>query len=159
MIAHQKFESPVRRNQLRGTAPKCAIETSIIFYMKVNMNEIMRKLFELQTLEFDTTLRPDTEERIAELRLTIPLPILSHYERMGTRGKKGVALVSHQTCTGCHMRVPLGVVLNLNHGNDVFLCDNCQRYLYLPDDALEALDLADAPSTGKSRRQQLAHAL
>jgi len=91
----------------------------------------MKNLFELQALEFDKTLHPGTEARIAELRAKIPKPILGHYDRMAERGKKAVALVRNQTCTGCHMQVPLGVVLKLRHDEDVRLCDNCQRYLYL----------------------------
>lgn len=101
------------------------------------MNEIMQNLFELQSLEFDATIQPGTEERIAELRARIPQPILSHYDRLGDRGKKGVALLRHQTCTGCHMRVPLGVVLELKRGEDVRLCDNCQRYLFIPAELVD----------------------
>ncbi len=127
--------------------------------MNENKNEIMRKLFELQTLEFDAPLQPDTEERIAELRMTIPLPILGHYERMVARGKKGVAVVAHQTCTGCHMRVPLAVVLELSHGEDVRLCDNCQRYLYLREDVAASFALSSEKTSARNNRKQLAHAV
>jgi predicted nucleic acid-binding Zn-ribbon protein len=99
------------------------------------MKEIMKYLFELQTLEFETTIHPDTEDRIAELRAKIPAPILAHYDRLGDQGKKGVAVLRNQTCSGCHMRVPVAVVLEVKHAQDVCLCDNCRRYLYLPADA------------------------
>ena len=120
----------------------------------------MQNLFELQLLEFDQTIRPGTEERIAELRAKIPAPILGHYDRLGARGKKGVALLRNQTCTGCHMRVPLNVVLDLKHGEEVCLCDNCQRYLYLRADEKEGLVLAsEKPVAAKGSRKQLAHAV
>ena len=126
--------------------------------MNENANEIMRNLFELQSLEFDATIQPDTEERIAELRGKIPTPILAHYDRLGDRGKKGVALVRHQTCSGCHIGVPLGLILDLRRGEDVRLCDNCQRYLYLRDET--AADASPSTKTAaKNRRKQLAHAL
>ena len=32
------------------------------------------------------------------------------------------------------VRVPLGVVLDLKHCNDVCLCDHCRRYLYLREE-------------------------
>jgi len=98
------------------------------------MKEIMKYLFELQSLEFETTIHPDTEDRIAELRAKIPAPILAHYDRLGDQGKKGVAVVRNQTCSGCHMRMPLAKMLEVKHAEDVCLCDNCRRYLYLPDD-------------------------
>jgi hypothetical protein len=31
------------------------------------------------------------------------------------------------------MQVPLGVVMTLKRGQDIQLCENCGRYLYLPD--------------------------
>lgn len=97
------------------------------------MKEIMKNLFELQSLEFETTIRAHTEARIAELRAKIPAPILAHYDRLADQGKKGVAVVRNQTCSGCHMRLPVAVVLDVRHAQDVCLCDNCRRYLYLPE--------------------------
>jgi predicted nucleic acid-binding Zn-ribbon protein len=101
------------------------------------MNGIMQKLFELQSLEFEETIQPNTEERILKLRAKIPGAILSHYDRLCASGKKGVALLRDQICTGCHLRVPLGVVLELKHGEDIRLCENCTRYLYLPREEAE----------------------
>jgi predicted nucleic acid-binding Zn-ribbon protein len=104
------------------------------------MKEIMKNLFELQTLEFAETIRPTAEKRIAALRAKIPAPILAHYDRLGDKGKKGVAVLRNQTCSGCHMRLPIAVVMDVKHALDVCLCDNCRRYLYLPetDPAAEA---------------------
>jgi len=72
---------------------------------------------------------------VAELRGKIPAPILGHYDRLRVRGKKGLAAVRHQVCTGCHMSVPLATVMTLKHAQDIQLCDSCGRYLYLPDEA------------------------
>ena len=121
------------------------------------MKELMQKLFELQALEFDETIQPDTEARRAELRAKIPLPILGHYDRLCARGKKGVALLNHRTCSGCHMRVPVGVVLNLRHGADVELCDNCGRYLYLREDAVTPGDEVSEKMAVSCSRKALAH--
>jgi predicted nucleic acid-binding Zn-ribbon protein len=100
------------------------------------MNQMMRNLFELQALEFEATVKPNTEELIRELREKIPAPVLSHYQRLCDSGKKGVALLRNQTCSACHVQVPLGVALNLKRGTDVCLCGNCGRYLYLPKEAV-----------------------
>ena len=122
----------------------------------------MQQLFELQALEFEKTIQPDQAAHVAELRAAIPQPILAHYDRMMVRGKKGVALLHHQTCSGCHMQVPLGVVLNLKRGEDVRLCETCQRYLYLPADPLEfsapaaAVPAAPVKAVKKASRRQLA---
>src|ERR1035438_6076474 len=97
------------------------------------MKELIENLLKLQTLEFNETAEAKTAGRIAELRGKIPAPILVHYDRLAESGKKGVAAVRHQVCTGCHMQVPLAVVMTLMHGDDIRICENCGRYLYLPE--------------------------
>lgn len=94
----------------------------------------MKYLFELQQLEFEEISVPNAESRIEELRRKIPAPVLAHYDRLGDKNKKGVAVLRNQTCTGCHMRLPLAVVINVKHAQDICLCDNCRRYLYMPDE-------------------------
>jgi predicted nucleic acid-binding Zn-ribbon protein len=97
------------------------------------MEAPINDLLKLQSLEFEAQAGPDMKKQIAELRAKIPAPILGHYDRLVARGKKGVAAVRNEVCTACHMRVPRGAVLTLMHGEDVQLCENCGRYLYLPE--------------------------
>lgn len=97
------------------------------------MNELLQNLLKLQALEFGEVEDENAEATIAELRAKIPPQILGHYDRLVVRGKKGVALVRDQVCTGCHMRLPIGVITTLMHGQDLQLCDSCGRYLYLAD--------------------------
>ncbi len=99
------------------------------------MHAVLQNLLKLQALEFETASTSSTDAQIKELRQVIPAPILGHYDRLRVRGKKGVAVVRNQTCTGCHMRQPIGKVTVLMRGEDIQLCDSCGRYLYLPDEA------------------------
>jgi predicted nucleic acid-binding Zn-ribbon protein len=97
------------------------------------MNVVLQNLLKLQALDFKEVAETDPASKITELRGTIPQPILGHYDRLVVRGKKGVALVRNQTCTGCHMRLPIGTINTLLQGLDIQLCDSCGRYLYLPE--------------------------
>ena len=97
------------------------------------MNDLLINLLKLQALEFNETTEKSTEAKIAELKAKVPPPILSHYERLAARGKKGVAIVRNQVCTGCHMRLPIGTINTLMQGQDIQICDTCGRYLYLPE--------------------------
>ena len=99
------------------------------------MNIVIHNLLKLQALEFGETANKSVEAQTAELRGNIPQPIVSHYDRLRVRGKKGVAVVRNQVCTGCHMHVPIGQITMLMRGEDVQLCESCGRYLYLPDQA------------------------
>ena len=99
------------------------------------MHAVLQNLLKLQALEFETAPGSSTDAQVQTLRTAIPAPILGHYDRLRVRGKKGVALVRNQSCTGCHMRQPLGKLTILMRGEDIQLCDSCGRYLYLPDEA------------------------
>lgn len=113
------------------------------------MKELMQDLLKLQTLEFSETSENDPV--ITELRAKIPAQILGHYDRLRARGKKGVAAVRNQVCTGCHMNLPISVVMTLRHGEDIQLCDSCGRYLYLPEEPDSAA--VPPPATAKQPKR------
>jgi len=119
------------------------------------MKTMMRDLLSLQTLEFGETKQAGDAALIAELRGKIPAQILEHYDRLRARGKKGLAAVKHQVCGSCHMQVPLGVVMTLRHGQDIQLCENCGRYLYLPEEeASISLPSKPAPKAVRTPRRR-----
>jgi len=108
------------------------------------MNELLQNLIKLQSLEFGEIKEKNAGATIAELRDKIPAQILAHYDRLVAKGKKGVAAVRNQVCTGCHMRVPIGVVTTLMHDTDIQICESCGRYLYLSDSASPAAPAGSA---------------
>jgi predicted nucleic acid-binding Zn-ribbon protein len=97
------------------------------------MNELLDNLVRLQSLELGEVKEKNSESTIDELRAKIPPQILGHYDRLMARGKKGIVAVQNQVCTGCHMRLPIGVITTLMHRSDLQLCDSCGRYLYLAE--------------------------
>src|SRR5688572_32819551 len=104
------------------------------------MKTLMQNLLDLQTLEFGQNHSEDIIAMITDLRRKIPPQILGHYDRLRVRSKKGLAAVQNRVCTGCHMHVPIGVIMTIKHAQDIQLCESCGRYLYLP--AEEALPSA-----------------
>lgn len=99
------------------------------------MKTLMDDLLALQDLELQNRHRlPEQEEQIRGLREKIPNRILDHYDRLMARGKKGLAAIRNQNCTGCHMRVPVGTITTMMRGTDIQRCENCGRYFYLPED-------------------------
>lgn len=124
------------------------------------MRKIMDHLVALQTLELNgrapaTTTSPEAKQ----LREQVPASILAHYDRLRARGKKGVAIARNGVCSECHIRITSGRLLDLSAAKDVQLCDNCGRYLYLPEPLPVVLTaLAIVPSaTAKQAPQQVAH--
>ncbi|HZL42232.1 MAG TPA: C4-type zinc ribbon domain-containing protein [Verrucomicrobiae bacterium] len=118
------------------------------------MNELLHNLFNLQMLQFGEAKDKHVEESKAKLRAKIPAPILAHYDRLTVRGKKAVALVRDQVCTGCHMRLPIGVVATLMRGTDIQVCDTCGRYLLLAEPAkVEVVETTPAPKPARKPRK------
>jgi len=99
------------------------------------MNELLQNLLMLQAIEFEETTAKSAGTTIAEMRVKIPPQILGHYDRLVAQGKKGVGAIRGQVCASCHITVPVGVIATLKRGEDIQLCENCGRYLYLPDTA------------------------
>ena len=111
-------------------------------------------------MEFGETTEKASGTKAADLRALIPQPVLAHYERLMARGKKGVAIVRNQVCSGCHMQVPIGLVNTLLQGTDLQLCDSCGRYLHLAEATPSPVAEAPAPAPVKKarKRKALTHA-
>jgi predicted nucleic acid-binding Zn-ribbon protein len=121
------------------------------------MNELLQNLLKLQALDFTETKPKALDAAKLELRARIPTQVLAHYDRLVTRGKKGIALVRNQVCAGCHMRLPMGVIVTLKQGTDIQLCDNCGRYLFLVETETPAV-LPPAKTAPRGRRRAMASA-
>jgi hypothetical protein len=125
------------------------------------MTDHIANLLKLQAIEFKETTEPNSESVRTELRNIIPPPVLAHYDRLAIRGKKGVAIVRNQVCTGCHMRLPIGTINTLLQRQDVQLCDTCGRYLYIPETTVavtEPTPAAPVKPAAKRKRKALAPA-
>jgi len=116
--------------------------------MRGHMNELLQNLIKLQAIEFEETTEKSTGASIAKLRDKIPPQILGHYDRLVAQGKKGVTAVRGEVCASCHLRVPIGAITTLKRGEDIQLCENCGRYLYLP----ETPEVEPAPATAAPKR-------
>ena len=121
------------------------------------MRQIMEGLLALQTLTLGATpLKPEDEPKVLTLRERVPAAILAHFDRLIAHGKKGVAIARNGACGECHLRLPSGTMAALAYTNEVHLCDNCGRYLYLPEN--EPLGLIELPlktAAGSRARRHL----
>jgi C4-type zinc ribbon domain len=123
-----------------------------------NMIQAFRDLVKLQDIEFGDVIDKAGEKQIAELRAVIPAPILGHYDRLRVRDKKGIVAIRNQVCTGCHMGLPIGKVTVVMRGEDIQLCENCSRYLYVPEgqetSATEQAPAATPQPASKPRKKK-----
>lgn len=102
--------------------------------------DIINHLVALNSLELVLQASPGegsttsvTSRKIQKTREAIPEEILAHYDRMRSRGKKGIASAEGFVCRACHLSIPTGNRARLQVANDLNVCDNCGTYLYLPE--------------------------
>ncbi len=122
------------------------------------MKTVVSNLFELQKIEILSST--ESSHKGDHLREQIPAEMINVYERFRVRGRKAVALVRNGVCGECHLRIPMGTLVDLMHG-ELQRCGNCGRYLYLPEDApLTVSTSSSAPppsetSTPRKRRKKM----
>ena len=117
------------------------------------MRKIMDRLLALQKLQFAVRGRPAAARaELEKLRAEVPLPLLAHYDRLVACGKRGVAIARDGVCSECHLRITAGKIIGLSAGIDIQVCDNCGRYLYLPEAAPVGLAETKALPTVASKR-------
>ena len=118
------------------------------------MKDLMENLLALQTIEFqNATFSAAQEKERTRLREKIPAPILGHYQRLLDRNKKAVSVVQNGVCSACHIKIAVGILGALAFGNDIQLCGNCGRYLYLPEN--EPVVPSDLTPVEKSSRKRV----
>lgn len=114
---------------------------------KKAMTEIMKNLLALQQFQFGGRAQTaEAQAETTERRERVPAPILDRFDRLLRRGKKGVATARHGVCSECHLRITSGTLASLAYTTELHVCDNCGRYLFLPDDEPLGLPHAAAPS-------------
>ena len=119
----------------------------------------MDHLLAIQKLQFDAPARPPAwNVEVQAHRVEVPSPILAHFERLVARGKKGVALARNGVCSECHLRITEAKLISLTVGTDIQLCDNCGRYLYLPEQTgLRERETLPSAAVKRARRKAADH--
>ena len=131
--------------------------------MVADMRAIVENLYAQQQI----LLQPKAASKeqmacIQQLREKVPVQILGHFDRLIAQGRRGVALVRRGICGECHLRISSGTVASLVQPKDVYVCDNCGRYLLLaPDESVTPAESAAPvpPPARKTRKKPVAAAV
>lgn len=135
-----------------------ALETQIVEVMETLEGvekELEERADEINTLdgkraaalaEFDGTLNIDKAEFESETAhrqtafVTLPKNLASVYDRLAQRSRDGIAVaeVVSGACSACFMSLRPQVVLNVKKGDEIIVCENCSRILYMPKRGAEA---------------------
>ena len=70
-----------------------------------------------------------------EIASGIKKSVLSKYERVRkARHNLAIVRVFNEVCSGCNMKIPPQLYVEVKKNNDLYQCPNCQRYLYYRDE-------------------------
>jgi len=92
---------------------------------------------ELQTLAADLKQEiAKGKEEAAKRRNDVPADLLSRYDALLAKNDGVLPLVPvvSGVCGGCHMKVTAQTMATMTRGG-VAYCDNCMRFVYLPEEA------------------------
>ena len=130
------------------------VSSAQLLPLSCDMKQILENLLRLQNLELGTERAKADGQGVEELRKTLPTQVLLHYDRLRTRGKKGIAAVRGGVCAQCHMQVAVGVLALVRRQDNLYRCQNCGCYLLLVEDApLPAAVLGIPPRQTKPARR------
>ena len=66
---------------------------------------------------------------IKEMKETLPIEIKSELDRISPKYEVYVVPMLNDGCTGCFIKLPVGVANNVKNPNECIFCPNCHRYL------------------------------
>ncbi len=85
----------------------------------------------------EENLKQELEKLLAErtaLTTDIDPPILSRYERLlKFKGENSVVGVDRGICAGCHVKLPVQIMISCQAQKEVVNCSNCGRIVYFGD--------------------------
>ncbi|MFP4283952.1 MAG: zinc ribbon domain-containing protein [Desulfovermiculus sp.] len=92
--------------------------------------EELRQNLEVQLEQAQSRLQELQEDRTNATQ-GIPKPILSRYEFIRSRLNNPVIVgVEDGICTGCHISIPPQTFIELQKGEQILSCPNCQRLIF-----------------------------
>jgi uncharacterized protein len=115
--------------------------------------DLRQQLEQLNQLEDDRALARNTgrsalnsEALMESLRANMPLAVLSHHDRLRSRGRQSIAKIRHGVCSGCHMSLPTGMQAELQRQTTLLKCETCGRFIFPAEESV-----APEPSAKVSR--------
>ncbi|PLX66375.1 MAG: hypothetical protein C0602_12000 [Denitrovibrio sp.] len=104
---------------------------------KVKNEECLKRRDE-ENSELTSELAKNKEKRIEAIK-NVKKSLLAKYDRVRhARNNLAVVRVEDETCTGCCIKVPPQLYVEVVKDKELFQCPNCQRFLYYRSEEADA---------------------
>ena len=132
------YESELRLAELSESVDRCKAENQSVIDKLDKMKEELeftRTQKDEENAELISRLAKDKAARANAIK-AIKRPMLSKYERIrDARHNLAVVRVENETCTGCCIKIPPQLYVEVKKEKELLQCPNCQRFLYaLPEE-------------------------
>ena len=102
--------------------------------LALKVNDVLHK--NTDTEKSEKKLKND----IAGLKESLPSNIQTELERIAIRYDLYVVPMVNDCCTGCFMKLPVGIVNNVQNTANCIACPNCHRFLFEDDKPIDRPD-------------------
>lgn len=89
---------------------------------------------------YDTEFKRDNEKlealkaKVDQAGKSIPSDLLAKYKEIRKQSIPPMAKLSGSRCSGCNMGLPSAVARRITEGDELVVCDNCGRILYVAEE-------------------------
>lgn len=108
------------------------------------MNKYINELLQIQDMSFilhendiihkdkgtEESISAKLEKNIEEMREILPGDVCAEFDRIADRYDVFVVPMINDTCTGCFLKLPVGVASNVKNTSNCISCPSCHRFLY-----------------------------
>lgn len=132
------YESELRFIELKESVEKYKSENEAVIQRLENCKKELESTSmqkNEENAELIQQLAQNKTEREAATK-GVKKSILMKYDRIrGARQNLSVVRVDNETCTGCYIKIPPQLYVEVKKDKELLQCPNCQRFLYaLPED-------------------------
>jgi hypothetical protein len=89
-----------------------------------------RVAFELRRAGLTRVRRQELEKQVAAIRGRLPTALLTHHDRQTRAGNATIAAIHNQTCGGCHLKLPVGMLADISLPGRIAVCPHCGIFVY-----------------------------
>lgn len=87
------------------------------------------------------------QDQIGAVRARLPNSILSYHDRLASRGQPSVVAVRGTGCSGCHLKLPRGLLGELALAGRFSVCPNCGVFLWSGEEPAKDFPKNDSGDT------------
>lgn len=68
--------------------------------------------------------------QVGAIRGRLPTALLTYHDRRARAGDATIAAVHNSTCSGCHLKLPVGMLADISQPGRIAVCPHCGIFVF-----------------------------